>query len=225
MQRSQAGSPVVVRDRESEALGEALVGSNRPLVITSGTAGVSSDPDGIATEKSPLNSKAGAAPRMLAEATALSLTSRGVRVSIVRLPQVHGDHDHGFVRILINTARSKGLSTYIGDGTNRWPSVHVLDAAVLYRLALERAPAGSILHAVDDEGVALRDIASIISTRLNVPLVSKSSEEASENFGFLARMVALDNPTSSAATRELLGWTPTHPKLLAQLDTEEYVKG
>ncbi|KAK9385155.1 NAD dependent epimerase/dehydratase family protein [Lipomyces mesembrius] len=209
-----------------ETIGEAIAGSdrpNRPFVVTGGTFML---PLGrLATEESPCD-RGSVSPRAASETVAMSFSSRGVRVSVVRLPpSVHGDGDHGFVPALINIARTKGISAYIGDGSNRWPAVHRLDAALLYRLALERAPSGSFLHGVADEGVTIRDIATVISKRLNVPLVAKSLEEASDHFGWMAMFIPHDNPTSSALTRELLGWQPVQPSLLSDLDRNEYFEG
>jgi nucleoside-diphosphate-sugar epimerase len=149
----------------------------------------------------------------------LGLASRGVRSSVVRLsPTVHGEGEHGFVASLIGTARDKGVSGYIGDGSNRWPAVHCLDAALLFRLALENAPAGSTLHGVADEGVPVREIAEVIGRHLEVPVVSISPEEAGGHLTWLAGFLGLDSPASSALTRELLGWEPTHPALIDDLE-------
>ena len=143
----------------------------------------------------------------------LSLASRGVRSSIVRLPPTnHGDGDHGFMAAIVGIARDKGVSGYIGDGSNRWPAVHRLDSAHLFRLALEKAPAGSTLHAVADEGVPIRDIAEVIGRHLDLPVVSIAPEQAAEHFTWLAGLLAIDSPASSALTRELLGWQPTHAR-------------
>ncbi|KAK9371632.1 NAD dependent epimerase/dehydratase family protein [Lipomyces chichibuensis] len=211
-------------DRQAlETIGEAIAGSdrpNRPFVVTCTTFML---PFGrLATEDSP-GDPGLVSPRAASEKVAMSFSSRGVRVSVVRLPPtVHGDGDHAFVPALINIARTKGISAYIVDGANRWPAVHRLDAALLYRLALERAPSGSFLHAVADEGVTIRDIATVISKRLKVPLVSISLEEAGDHFGWMALFVPHDNPTSSSITRELLGWGPVQPSLLSDLDRNEY---
>ncbi len=149
--------------------------------------------------------------------------SRGVRSSVVRLPPTnHGDGDHGFVARLVAIARDTGVSGYIGDGTNPWPAVHRLDSARLFRLALEKAPAGSTLHGVADEGVPIRDIAEVIGRHLNVPVVSVSPEDAGEHFAWLAGFLAADSPASSALTRELVGWHPTHPGLIADLEQGHY---
>jgi nucleoside-diphosphate-sugar epimerase len=207
--------------RAVEALGAALAGSNRPLIVTSGTLVL---PAGrLGTEDDPPDPKSAAAPRVASENIALATASRGVRASVVRLPpSVHGDGDRGFIPALINIAREKGVSAYVGDGSNRWPAVHRLDAARLYRLALERAPAASRFHAVADEGVPVRDIASVIGRHLNLPVVAVSPEEAADHFGWLANAVSIDNPTSSALTRKRLGWHPVQPSLIQDLDQAPY---
>jgi len=153
----------------------------------------------------------------------LSLASRGVRSSVVRLPPTnHGDGDNGFLATLVAIARDKGVSGYIGDGSNRWPAVHVLDSARLFRLALEQAPAGSTLHAVADEGVPVRDIAEVIGRQLDLPVVSIAPEDAGTHFAWLAHFLAADSPASSALTREQLGWQPTHPRLIDDLERGHY---
>jgi nucleoside-diphosphate-sugar epimerase len=213
--------------RAVEALGEALTGSDRPLVIASVTLVL--EPGRVGTEQDELGldpaAAAGPRARLAAEQVALSFASLGVRSSVVRLPPtVYGDGDHGFLFLAtqIAIARAKGVSGFIGDGSNRWPAVHRLDAAHLFRLALENAPAGSRLHAVADEGVPIRAIAEVIGRHLEVPVVSVPADEASEHFGSLSGFLAADNPTSSALTRELLGWQPTHPGLIDDLDKGYY---
>lgn len=208
--------------RAVEAIGAALEGSGKPFVGTSGTlmlafAGITGRPG---TERDVVPG----GPRVDAENTVVALADRGVRSSVVRLPPtVHSTLDHhGFVPTLIGIARATGVAGYVGDGSNRWPAVHTLDAARVYRLALEAAPAGSRLHAVADEGVPVRDIAQVIGRKLGLPSVSIPPEDAPAHFGFLSPFVALDGPTSSALTRELLGWRPTHPGLIADLDEGHY---
>jgi nucleoside-diphosphate-sugar epimerase len=204
-----------------EALGSALVGSERPLIVTSGTGLLT--PGRLALEEHVVASGAGSMPRVASEQAADSVAARGVRVSVVRLPpSVHGEGDHGFVPLLIGFARDKGMSAYVGDGLNRWPAVHRLDAAHLYRLVLEKGAAGARYHGVAEPGVALRDIAGVIGRRLNVPLISKSAEEAAGHFGWFAHFAALDNPASSQRTRELLGWQPKQPALISDLDRAGY---
>jgi nucleoside-diphosphate-sugar epimerase len=209
--------------RAIETLGAALAGSDRPFVVTSGIALLS--PGRLGTEEDAPDTDSAAAFRIASEEAALSMASRGVRMSVVRLPpSVHGDGDHGFVPALINIARAKGVSAYPGDGSNRWSAVHRLDAAHLYRLALETAKAGSRLHAVADEGVPVRDIAGVIGRRLNVPVVALSVREAGEHFGWLAHFFSMDYPSSSTLTQQRLGWHPVEPALLADLDQDHYFK-
>jgi nucleoside-diphosphate-sugar epimerase len=203
-----------------EALGSALTGSDRPLIVTSGTALLA--PGRLAIEEDVRDSSAGPFPRV-SEKVAASVAERGVRTSVVRLPpSVHGDGDHGFVPILIGIAREKGVSAYVGDGLNRWPAVHRLDAAHLYRLVLEKGAAGARYHGVAEEGVPFRDIAGVIGRRLNVPVAGKTPEEAAGHFAWFAQFAATDSPASSRRTRELLGWQPKQPGLIPDLDRPRY---
>ncbi len=213
--------------RVIETFGETLAGSDRPFVIASGLLGLA--PGRLATERDGLipdpASAPGAGPagRLANAQLTLSFAADGVRSSIVRLPPtVHGDGDTGFVASLIGIARDRGVSGYIGDGANRWPAVHRFDAARLFRLALENAPAGSALHPVADEGVPIHDIAEVIGRHLNLPVVSVAPEAAAEHFTWMANFLALDSPASSALTRTLLNWAPTQPGLLADLDAGHY---
>jgi nucleoside-diphosphate-sugar epimerase len=212
--------------RAIEAFGEALAGSDRPLLIASGTLGltlgaVASERDGH--QPAPAGTPGGPATRLANAEMTLAFASEGVRSSVVRLPPtVHGDGDNGFMALLVAIARDKRVAGYIGDGSNRWPATHRLDVAPLFRLGLERAPAGSTLHAVAEQGVPIRDVAEVIARHLDVPSASISSEEAGEHFGFLAGFVGSDSPASSTLTRELLGWQPTHPGLLADLEEGHY---
>ncbi|XYH96883.1 SDR family oxidoreductase [Sorangium sp. So ce1128] len=199
-----------------EALGSALVGSERPLVITSGIARFT--PGRVLTEDETLDASTSGA-RAASEQLALSFASRGVRVSSLRLPpSVHGDGDHGFVPMLIEIARKTGRSGYIGDGENRWPAVHRLDAARLFVLALEKAPAGARLHAVGDEGIPTRDIAGVIGRKLGLPV----EPVPREHFGWLGAFFARDTPASSALTQARFGWKPEQAGLLADLDHGTY---
>ena len=214
--------------RAVETFGEALAGSGRPLLIASGILGVA--PGRVVSEQDEHGSHAavaafGGGPRARWETAefTLSLASRGVRSSIVRLPPTnHGDGDNGFIAALVGIAREKGVSGYIDDGANRWPAVHRLDSARLFRLALEEAPAGTTLHAVAEEGVPVREIAEVIGRHLDIPVVSVAAQDAGEHFTWLGGFLGLDAPASSAWTRELLGWEPTHPGLIADLDQGHY---
>jgi nucleoside-diphosphate-sugar epimerase len=205
-----------------EAFGAELEGTGRPLVITTGTALVS--PGRTATEDDRSDPSAPVAhPRQAIEHVAIGLAERGVRPSVVRpAPSVHGEDDHGFVAMLIEIARAKGASGYVGDGANRWPAVHRLDTAVLYRLALEQGEAGSVFHAIADEGVPTREIAAVIGRHLDVPVVSVDPEQAGEHFGWLGAFFALDAPASSKLTQQRLGWRPTHPGLIEDLELGHY---
>jgi nucleoside-diphosphate-sugar epimerase len=218
---SQMANAAQTDRRAIETLGAALEGSGRPLVITTGTLLVG--PGRVVTEEDSVDPATAVHPRAGTEQVAQSFAARGVRTSIVRPgPSVHGEGDHGFVPFLINVARAKGVSGYIGDGSNRWPAVHRLDAARLYRLALEQAPAGSVLHAIADEGVPSRRIAEAIGRHLDVPVRSISAAEAGDHFGWMAAFWAVDAPASSALTRERLGWNPVHPGLLDDLEAGHY---
>jgi nucleoside-diphosphate-sugar epimerase len=207
-----------------ETLGAVLAGSQRPLVVTSGTALVS--PGSLAAEDTKSKLTPDDFPRAATELAVDALVQRGVRASVVRLsPSVHGDGDHGFVPLLINMALEKGASAYVGEGRNRWSAVHRLDAAQLYRLALEQGSAGARYHGVAEQEIAFRDIAAIIGKRLNLPVVGKSAEEAAGHFGWFAHFAALDCPASSQRTRELLGWQPKQAGLLADLEQGRYFEG
>ena len=199
--------------RAIEAIGSALAGSDRPFIVTSGT-GIARTPGRPTTEEDAPDSEI---PRIASEQAAASVQALGVRVSVMRLPQVHDPVKQGLITYLIDVAREKGVSAYVGDGQNRWPAVHRLDAAHLYRLVLEKGSAGARYHAVDEEGVPLRDIAEVIGKHLNVPVVSKSHEEAADHFGWLAHFAAFDIPASSQWTQEQLGWRPRGPGLISDL--------
>jgi nucleoside-diphosphate-sugar epimerase len=203
--------------RAIEVIGAVLQGSSRPFIVTSG-AGVAQGR--AATEDDPPLSSP-SLPRV-SEGTAVALIERGVCASVIRLPQVHDTVKQGLVTPLIAVARAKGVSAYVGEGHNRWPAAHVTDVARLYRLALEKGTAGARYHAVAEEGVQLKDIATAIGRGLNVPVTSISQEQAQEHFGFFGFFVGRDCPVSSARTREQLGWTPTGPTLLTDLENMRY---
>ncbi|MEU7405268.1 SDR family oxidoreductase [Streptomyces sp. NPDC044948] len=215
--------------RAVEVIGEALAGSDRPFTIASGTPAI---PGHVATERDGHDPDLAAAARGDAQhiraATAeltLSLAARGVRSSVVRLaPTNHGEGDNGFVTALIGIARDRGVSGYVGDGSNRWSAAHRLDSARLFRLALEQAPAGSTLHAVAEEGLPVRDIAEVIGRQLNLPVVSVPAADAGAHFTWLAGPLASHRAASSALTRELLGWEPVRPGLVEDLEQGHYFK-
>lgn len=204
-----------------EAIGAALIGSDRPFIIASGLAGL---PVGqIATERDIASQDNPGGHRAIAASTAIRLAEQGVRSAVVRLPpSVHGAGDSGFMPQIVQIARSTGISGYVDDGTNRWPAVHCLDAAHLFRLALESAPAGTVLHGIDDTGVAVRDVAALIGKHLNVPVRSIPIGDATAHFGWLGGLIGGDFPASSAITRDLLGWQPTRPNLLQDLARGHY---
>jgi len=206
--------------RAIEALGSALVGTNHPLVITSGTGMGNTVPGQPATEDhfdpNHPNHRKGS------EVAAATVAERGVNVSVVRLPQVHNTLKQGLITYAVQVACQKGTSAYIGQGLNRWPAAHVLDVAHLYRLALEKAEAGSRYHAVAEEGVSMREIAEVIGKSLNLPTVSVSPEDAQAHFGWLAMFAGFDMPASSTITRQKLGWKPTGPTLLTDLGNMSY---
>jgi nucleoside-diphosphate-sugar epimerase len=204
--------------RAIEALGSALAGSNRSFVITSGTA-LAMTPGRPSTEEDAPNSPH---PRVASEVAATSLAARGIHVSVIRLPQVHDTTKQGLITYLIAVAREKGVSAYVGDGLNRWPAVHLLNCAYLYRLVLEKGLAGARYNAVAEEGVPLREIAEVIGRGLKLPVVSLSPEAASEHFGWLAAFVGFDLPASSALTQQRLGWRPTGPGMISDLENMRY---
>ncbi len=209
------------KDRRAiDALGTALKGSNRPLLITSGTGLGSAAPGQPATEdffdaNHPI-------PRIASEQAGAVLSAAGVNVSVVRLPQVHDTARQGLITPYIDVVRQKGFAAYIGEGNNRWPAAHVSDVARLYRLALEKQEPGARYNAVAEEGIPVRDIATVIGTGLKLPVKSISADEAPDYFGWLAMFAAFDMPASSAQTRQRLGWHPTGPSLLADLRQMQY---
>ncbi|MGI4835681.1 MAG: SDR family oxidoreductase [Janthinobacterium lividum] len=206
--------------RAIEALGGVLAGSSRPLIVTSGLAGLG------ATGRLATETDTPATSLRMSEAAALAQAAQGVRALVVRLaPSVHGQGDHGFVPTLIDIARQQGAAAYVGDGANRWPGVHQLDAARLYRLALEQGVAGARYHGAAEEGIAMRDIAAVIGRHLGLPVVSKTPEEAATHFGWMARFVGLDMAAASALTQQQLGWQPHHLGLLPDLDEGHYFAG
>lgn len=207
--------------RAIAALGAALEGTRKPLLATSGLA-VQAPPERHATEADVAVTPSAAYPRASEEAIA-AVAARGVQASVVRLPpSVHGDGDHAFVPLLIGLAREKGVAAYIGEGHNLWPAVHRLDAARVYRLALEHGVGDGPFHAVAEEGIAFRDIAAVIGRRLNVPVMSKTGNEAAAHFGWFTGFAGMGRLTSSERTRKLLGWKPEQPELLADIDRPAY---
>ncbi|KAB2373338.1 SDR family oxidoreductase [Actinomadura montaniterrae] len=218
---SDFASAVAIERRVIAAIGDALAGSGKPFVMTSGTGGLT--PGRVATEESTPDPDSFAAVRHAAERDALALAARDVRVSALRLPSsVHGRGDRGFVSWLIAAARDKGVSAYPGDGSNRWAAVHRLDAARLYRLALESAQAGTVLHGVGEEGVPVRDIAGAIGRGLGLPVTSLPPEDAVGHFGFVGGVFSLDIPASSDLTRKRLDWHPVEQGLIADLEEGHY---
>jgi nucleoside-diphosphate-sugar epimerase len=212
--------------RVVEAMGAALADSDRPIVLASGLLGlavgrVATENDGLVPDAMIRGNPVGR--RAATGLLTLSLRGIGVRSSVLRLPPtVHGDGDEGFIATLVGIARQKGVAGYVGDGSNRWPAVHRSDAARLARLAAESAPAGSVVHAVGDEGVAIRDVAEVMGKHLGIPTASIAPADAGEHFSFLGHFVGLDNPASGAITEELLGWKATGPSLLDDLDMGHY---
>jgi nucleoside-diphosphate-sugar epimerase len=202
-----------------KAIGAELEGTDRPFAIASGVLGLVSGR--VATERDLPDP--GVHPRIAGIQAAMSFATRGVRASSVRFaPTVHGPGDHGFMAVLVGIAREKGFSGYIDDGSNRWAAVHRLDAANLVRLAVDEAPAGAALHATAEEGVPTRAIADAIGRGLNLPVVSIPADQASDHFGWMARFFGVDGPASSSATRQLFGWNPVQPGLIADLDAGHY---
>ncbi|HEX4432189.1 MAG TPA: SDR family oxidoreductase [Frankiaceae bacterium] len=206
-----------------QAIGAELEGSDKPFVITGGTAALT--PGQVSTERDTVAPDHPLRARAVSEEVALALADKGVRVSTVRLaPTVHGDGDHGFMSTIISVAREKGVSAYVGDGSNRWPAVHRLDAAHLFRLAVENAPAGSVLHGIADEGVSLRAVAEVIGRHLDVPVTALAPEDSAGHFGWLGHLLAADIPSSSTLTRELLAWQPMQPGLVEDLEKGHYFR-
>ena len=209
--------------RAIEAIGEALAGSDKPFVVTSGIALL--EPGEVRTEDDQPYAGSGASHRMASDQATLTLADRGVRASLIRLPpSVHGEGDKGFVPQLITVARANGVAAYVGDGSNRWPAVHRLDAARLFRLAVESAPAGATLHGVAEEGIPMREIAQTIGRHLGVPAVSIEPGQAAAQLGWIGHFSAIDTPASSALTRERMGWNPTQATLLEDVDQGHYFR-
>ena len=209
-------------DRQAvEAIGSVLAGSDRPLIVTSGTGLANTVPNQPALEDNPIINST-VIPRAASEEAAASLAANGVNVSVVRLPQVHDPVKQGLVTYAIVVAREKGVSPYVGDGLNRWPAAHVQDTARLYRLALEKHEVGAKYHAVAEEGVALKDIAESIGHGLKIPVKSLSPEEAAAHFGWLLMFAGADLAASSEITRKKMGWNPTGPSLISDLDQAKF---
>ncbi|WP_353071493.1 SDR family oxidoreductase [Tunturiibacter gelidiferens] len=217
-------SAAVGTDRRAlETMGRALAGPDRPLVAAFGTMAMT--PGRLALEDDAYDNNSVGAARGASEDAMRELASLGIRTSVIRLPPiVHGEGDGGFAPRLFQIAKKKRESAYVGDGRNRWPAVHRLDAARLFRLALEKGSAGATYHGVGEEGVPFRDIAGVIGGHLNVPVVSKTPAQAAKQFSFLGLFVPVDNPTSSKLTQERLGWRPTQARLLSDLDEADYFK-
>ncbi|MFI6434908.1 SDR family oxidoreductase [Streptomyces sp. NPDC050759] len=208
--------------RAIEAIGSVLEGTGKPFVVTSGLL---TAPGRLGTEEDPADPDSPAKHRHASEFATLALAERGVRSSVLRLPpSVHGEGDIGFVPMFIDFARDKGVSAMVGDGSNHWAAVHRLDAARLFRLALEAAPAGVRLHAIGDEGVPFREIAETIGRGLDVPVTSVAPEEATDHFGWLGHFAAVDMRASATLTRKLLNWQPEHPALIPDLEAGHYFK-
>jgi nucleoside-diphosphate-sugar epimerase len=205
-----------------DAIGEALRGTGKAFTIASGT--LETAPGEVATEhdRPDLGEGSGAAVRLANAQAVLDLADQGVRASVVRVPIVHGENDPGFLTVLVEIARSRGVSGHVDDGSARWPAAHLADVAAVFRLAIEKAPAGSVLHAVDDEGVPFREIAAAVGAGLGIPTVSVPADEAIGHFGWLGAFAAVDRGASSDYTRELLGWKPNGPSLLADLEQGHY---
>jgi nucleoside-diphosphate-sugar epimerase len=214
--------------RAIQTIGDALEGSDRPLVIASGTLGlapgrVATEGDGRDPDVAPPALIGGARARLANAHLTLALASRGIRSSVLRLPPtVHGNGDHGFMSALVQIARDKGVAGYLGDGSNRWPAVHRTDAVHLFRLAVESAPAASTLHAIGDEGVPIREVADAIGRHLGVPIRAIAPNDAAAHFTWLANFIGIDSPASSALTRQMLGWEPHNIGLIADLDEGHY---
>jgi nucleoside-diphosphate-sugar epimerase len=218
---------VCKKDAEAiTAMGEVLKGTNKPLVVTSGTlmvARMGSDEPATELDKSPFT--AAQVPRIQSEEAAMYFATQGVRASVVRLsPSVHDDDDHGFIPMIIDMARQNGEAAYIGEGLNKWPAVHRLDAAKLFRLALEKGEAGDVFHGAGDTGIQTKDIAAAIGKELNLPVVSKSGDEAAAHFTWMTHFFSMNNPLSNELTKQKLGWEPTHPGLIEDLETGSYFK-